>query len=194
MSGRRTVESSPSRTLESARKAILFTAFFLIFSLCAFAQEENVENGLNPQGEKKPKLGAVVLGLEINGFSRNMFSEGAVFGLDFNLPNSYGAAGVTMSASYNFDGMLVLEPAVLIRFYFPFRGQTDTGFFGQADVGACIIIEEGILQDGDIILLFSMGLRAGYRFLLNKRFIIEPYARITYPSVFGIGVTAGVKF
>jgi hypothetical protein len=187
---------SGRRTVESARKAILFTAFFLILSLCAFAQEENGEIGSNSQGEKKPKLGAAVLGLEINGFSRNMFSEGVVLGLDFNLPNSNGngAAGVTMSASYNFDGMLVLEPAVLVRFYFPFRGQTDTGFFGQADVGACIIIEEGILQDGDTIYLFSMGLRAGYRFLLNKRFIIEPYARITYPSVFGIGVTAGVKF
>jgi len=150
--------------------ALIFTG-----SLCAFAQ-----------GETKMAVG---LGLEWNMSSRSNFAGGAVLGFDYNLPIDAApfAAGVTVTASSNFYGIAVIEPAAMFRWYF--LGEGHTGFFAQADVGAFLIIE-----DGDLIPLFLGGLRAGYRLPLGSMFFVEPYGRAGYPFMFGIGALAGIKF
>jgi len=38
------------------------------------------------------------------------------------------------------------------------------------------------------------GLRAGYRLPLGDMFFIEPFGRVGYPFMFGIGALAGVRF
>ena len=129
---------------------------------------------------------AVSLGPEFNMNSRENFAAGAVLGFDCNILRSC-AVGFTVTGSDNFSGIVTHEPAALFRWYFPGRGHT--GFFAQADMGVCIISE-----DGGLSALFLAGVRGGYRFALGRRFFLEPYGRGGYPFTFGIGVAAGVRF
>ena len=157
------------------KKSIFLIALILISSLCAFAQDE--------QGEKKAALS---LGLEWNMNARENFAGGAVFGFDYNLPYFF-ALGLTVTYSNNFSGISVIETAALFRWYFLENGYT--GFFAQADAGAYLVLE-----DGEFIPLFMGGLRVGFRLPLGELFFIEPYGRVGYPFVFGIGVMAGMRF
>jgi hypothetical protein len=117
--------------------------------------------------------------------SRHNFAGGAALNLDYNLPFSF-AAGLTVTASNNFVEITVIEGAALFRRYFP--RNTHTGFFVQADLGAFFFIE-----DKEMTPLFLGGLRGGFRMPLGK-FYVEPYGRLGYPSVFGVGALAGIRF
>jgi len=154
------------------KRVLLFALLFLAFSLSAFAQEE-----------KKISLG---LGPEFNMNSRENFAGGAVLGFDYNIARSF-AAGLTVTGSSNFSGIVVMEPAALFRWYF--LGNGHTGLFVQADAGAWLVLE-----DGDFTPLFLGGLRAGFRVPLGSSFYIEPYGRGGYPFVFGVGLLAGFRF
>ena len=144
----------------------------LIFAVCAnvFSQEKKLAVGAGP---------------EWNMNSRENFAAGAVLGFDYNLPRSF-AAGLTFSASSNFTGITVLEPAAMFRWYF--LGTENTGFFAQADAGACLVLE-----DGETTALFLCGLRAGFRLPLGSMFYVEPFGRFGYPFMFGIGALAGIR-
>ncbi|MCL2831553.1 MAG: hypothetical protein FWD78_00145 [Treponema sp.] len=136
---------------------------------------------------KKADYGAAMgIGPEWNMDSRYNFAMGGVFGLDINLPNSL-AFGLTITGSTNFNGIKVVEPAGLFRWYF--MGNGHTGFFAQADLGAFVIFE-----NGNITPMYLGGIRGGYRFSLSQVFYAEPYGRIGYPFAFGIGAMAGFKF
>ena len=157
------------------KKAVLLTALALVLGLCpGFAQEPKMALGLGP---------------EFNMDSRENFAGGAVLAFTFNLPVAAVplAVGLTVTGSYNFDGIFVGEPAALFRWYF--LGGGHTGLFVQADLGAFLILE-----DGDLTPLFNGGLRAGYRVPLGEMFYLEPYARGGYPFVFGVGLMAGLRF
>jgi len=117
--------------------------------------------------------------------SRYNFAGGAVLGFDINLPHSL-ALGLTVTYSNNFSGISVIEPAALFRWYIL---GSSAGLFLQADAGAYLVLE-----DGELIPLFMGGLRGGFRLLLGESFFIEPYGRVGYPFVFGIGVIAGIRF
>jgi hypothetical protein len=120
--------------------------------------------------------------------TRNNFSGGAVLGFDVDLPY-YMATGVTFTASHNFGNIVVLEPAALFRWYaIGMKEEKPDGLFVQADVGAALILEQG-----EVTPMFAGGLRIGYRQLFET-FYIEPYARGGYPYMFGVGLSAGVKF
>jgi hypothetical protein len=129
---------------------------------------------------------AVGLGPEWNMNSREKFAGGAVLGLGFNFLQSF-SAGLNFTASHNFNGITVLEPAAFFRWYF--LRKESFNLFVQADAGAYLILEEGELTP-----LFDGGLRVGIRIPLGKRFYVEPYGRGGYPFVFGVGVMAGVRF
>jgi len=161
----------------SEKKIILLIALILLCGLCAFAQDGQIE-----QSEKKA---AVSTGLEFNMNSRYNFAGGAVLGFDFNLSRAL-AAGLTVTYSSNFSGISVIEPATLFRWYILGGG---AGLFVQADAGAYLVLE-----DGELIPLFMGGLRVGFRLPVGSSFFIEPYGRVGYPFVFGVGVIAGVKF
>ena len=157
------------------KRTFLFTALVLAVALCpGFAQE--------------PKM-AIGLGPEFNMDSRENFAGGAALAFNYNLPVAAAplTVGVTITGSYNFDGIFVGEPTALFRWYF--LGGGHTGFFVQADLGAFLILE-----DGDLTPMFDGGLRAGYRIALGEMFYLEPYARGGYPFVFGVGVLAGLRF
>jgi len=156
------------------KKTILLAA--LVFALCVtlYAQEQ--------EKEKKAALG---IGAEWNMNSRENFAGGAVMAFDYALPNSF-AVGLNATASSNFSGITVIEPSALFRWYF-LGGYS--GFFVQADCGAYLILE-----DGEFTAMFLGGLRSGFRVPLKSKFYIEPYGRIGYPFVFGVGVLAGIKF
>ena len=129
---------------------------------------------------------AAGVGPEWNMNSREDFAMGAVLGFDINLPGMF-AAGLTAAYSNNFSGIQVIEPAALFRWYF--LPNDHTGLFVQADLGAYLILE-----DGEIEPMFLGGLRAGIRLPLGAMFYAEPYGRVGYPFMFGIGALAGVRF
>jgi hypothetical protein len=132
--------------------------------------------------EKKASLG---IGAEWNMNSRENFAGGAIISFDYALPHSL-ALGLNVTASSNFSGIAVIEPAALFRWYF-LGGYN--GFFFQADGGAYLIFE-----DEELKTMFLGGLRGGFRLPLKSSFYLEPYGRIGYPFAFGIGVLTGIKF
>jgi len=117
--------------------------------------------------------------------SRDNFAGGAVLGFDFNLSHLF-AIGLTATYSNNFSGISVIEPSALFRWYI---FGNSAGLFVQADAGAYLVLEEEELTP-----LFMGGLRGGFRLPLGSSFFIEPYGRVGYPFMFGIGAMAGVRF
>jgi len=154
--------------------------------LFVFALILSCASGIFAQNETPDNNVAMGIGPEFNMNSRYNFAMGGVFGFDANLPHSL-ALGFTFTASYNFNGITVVEPAVLFRWYF--LGTGHKGFFAQADMGGYLIFE-----DGDIKPMVLGGLRGGYRFTPASHFYLEPYGRLGYPFAFGIGVMAGLRF
>jgi len=170
----------------------LFAFLILGRGLFAFAQEEVACGELaqeeRTQGERNEKKFAVSLGLEWDMNSRKNFAGGLALGFDYNLPVAIPfAVGMTVTVSSNFTGIVVIEPAALFRWYF--LGKRHSGFFAQADAGAYLVIE-----DEELSPLFLGGLRGGFRLPLGTMFYIEPYGRVGYPFMFGIGVMAGIRF
>jgi len=165
------------------KKIILLTALILINGLCAFAQEESAQNG---QSEKKMAAGA---GLEMNMNSRESLALGFALGFDYNLTIAAlpFAAGAAVTLSSNFSGIFTTELAAMFRWYF--LGKEHTGFFAQADIGVYLFSE-----DKEVAPLFLIGLRGGYRLPFGSMFYVEPYGRLGYPFIFGIGALAGIKF
>jgi len=149
--------------------SLLFLIFMLSFSI--FAQDTS-----------KMALG---LGPEWNMNSRENFAAGLTLSFDYNLASPF-SVGVNVTASSNFNGITVLEPAVSFRWYF--SGRNHTGWFIQADAGVYLVLEEN-----DVIPLFLGGLRGGIRIPMGRIFI-EPFGRIGYPFFFGIGALAGMRF
>jgi hypothetical protein len=156
------------------KKTILLAA--LVFALCVnlYAQEQEQEN-----------KAAIGIGAEWNMNSRENYAGGAVLAFDYALPQSF-ALGLNVTASSNFSGITVIEPAALFRWYILGGGN---GLFIQADCGAYMVLEEENFKT-----MFLGGLRAGFRIPLESKFYIEPYGRIGYPFAFGIGALAGIKF
>jgi len=155
----------------STLKPLFFTFLFLLLATGVFAQETKAAIGIGP---------------EWNMNSRDNFAAGAALAFDYALPYSF-AVGLNFTASTNFSGFSVLEPAAAVRRYFFSDGQT--GLFAQADLGCYLILE-----DGEITPMFAGGLRGGYRLPLASSLYIEPYGRLGYPFAFGVGAIVGYRF
>ena len=172
----------PPRTIvkavSSMAKFYLPIIFFLVFNLCIYAQDETASGGTS--------RASIGLGAEFNMNSRENFAGGAVLNFNFNIGSSF-AVGINATASSNFLGIFVIEPAALFRWYI--LSKSHTGLFLQADAGAYLVFE-----DNEITPLFMGGLRAGFRLPLGEVFFIEPFGRMGYPFVFGVGAMAGVRF
>ncbi|MDR2900874.1 MAG: hypothetical protein LBV20_05090, partial [Treponema sp.] len=95
-----------------------------------FAQQET-----NPDTVKRMSLS---IAPEWNMNSRENFAAGASIGFNYHFADIF-AAGVSFTASTNFDGITVLEPVGMFRWYFlPLMGKY-SGFFAQADLGAYLL-------------------------------------------------------
>ena len=147
----------------------------------------SVGSNLYAGEDKLSRKIAIGLGPEWNMNSHHNFAGATVLSFDYSLPSVPLALGINASSSYNFSQTVVLEASPFLRWYFP--GSKHTGLFVQADAGFTYIME-----DTDRYPMFMGGLRMGYRLSLGSLFFIEPFARGGYPFVFGIGLSAGLRF
>ena len=77
------------------------------------------------------------------------------------------------------------------RYYlFSPSGNTHSGLFGEADVGCAVI---SIKESDETKTAFVLGAAAGWKFS-GKHLYCEPYVRLGYPFMFGLGISAGLKF
>jgi len=138
---------------------------------------------VNAAEEKKMSAG---IGLEWNMDSRHNFAGGTLLTFDYKLPR-FASLGFFLAGSSNFRNTHVIEPAFVFRAYL--REYEFAGFFFQNELGISFITE-----DGDLTLRPLVGFGAGYRFLLDQSFYVEPYGRLGYPFAFGLGVIGGIRF
>ena len=157
---------------------IILTIFLLISAVPCFTQGNGF---LDDQTGKKA---AISLGAEWNMNARNTHAGGAVLAFDYSFKNIF-AVGINATASTNFSGIVVVEPAAFFRWYFVQR----IGFFLQADAGAYLLFE-----NKEMTTIFLGGVRLGLRIRIGETFFLEPYGRVGYPFMFGIGLMAGVRF
>jgi len=135
---------------------------------------------------------AIGLGPEINMHSPEGYAGGLSLNFDYNLPfpslrTSFGA-GLSFTGSNNFDGITVLEPSALFRWYF--LNSYHRGLFAQVNAGGNIILGE---SEYNAPIALVTDIRAGYRQPIAKNLYIEPYIRGGYPVLWGGGLIFGVR-
>ena len=105
---------------------------------------------------------------------------------------SMGLKGIyTMPFSQN--DVTVFEITIFLRIYLPIT-DTVSGLFAQLTYGAAIFSADAPVSLPAEGGAFSIGLTAGWRFLLGSRYFAEPYIRVGYPYYGGAGLCAGVRF
>jgi hypothetical protein len=119
----------------------------------------------------------------MNTRSWGAFGGGLALGWDIN-GTSLGARAV---CNVNGKPMRVLETFFFARFYLPSL-QERGGFFAQLEAGPGFIFEEGYT-----VGTVSAGLMTGWRFLLGRRWFVEPFVRAGYPFIVGGGVGTGLR-
>jgi hypothetical protein len=138
-------------------------------------------------------------GLEANGYSPTSMGFGVRAGEDYRFGErlSFGTSFL-LSGSDNFT---TLEFSVHLRYYL-FRGERSLikhynrsaifHFFIQAEGGAGVFFTD---NDSPNALLMG-GVAAGCRIALGRfsSLYLEPYARIGYPYLYGVGVLGVYRF
>ncbi|AEF83703.1 conserved hypothetical protein [Treponema primitia ZAS-2] len=167
------------------KKIISFLIILLVLTGLASAQTLSAET---PVSEKKTLKVSIWAGLEWNMNARTLFSLGGILGANYAIKSSF-AAGIKNGFSYNFNEIVVLEPEGFFRWYF-LQGEAGSIFL-QGDLGASFIF-----ADSRLYMLPLGGISGGIRIYLknSENFFLEPYGRLGYPFVFGIGITGGYSF
>jgi len=134
---------------------------------------------------------ALGAGLELNMNALENFANAFVVGFDLGLPgNAPFAAGISVTGGSDFSGVDTLELSALFRWYFArCGGAAREGWFAQTNLGGMLI-----RADGDAPLALVAEARAGFRQPMGTNFFIEPYARVGFPVLLGVGVVGGVRF
>jgi len=115
------------------------------------------------------------------------FSVGGYFCAGFEFIDTI-ALGLRINLSHDLAITTTLEPALLFRWFLPFKG-IFKGVYAEANVGtACYIEEDEPLAS--VAPLAAIG--AGWRFRIGKHFYIEPALRIGMPFTIGAGFNAGL--
>ena len=136
--------------------------------------------------------GAFGGGLEWNGNAPKGVANAVAIGLDLNLPFAVAplAAGANVTGSTDFSGANALEFAALLRWYFlpdlgPGRYE---GWFVQVNLGGTLFLTEL-----EAPTWFLGELRGGYRQPMGTNFFIEPYIRMGFPIMVGVGFFVGMR-
>jgi hypothetical protein len=129
-----------------------------------------------------PMLGLTTEGT-VNTRAWGAFGGGLALGWDIN------GASLGVRAVYNVNGkpMQVLESLFFARCYLPSLAGRG-GFFVQLEAGPGFVFEEGYT-----VGTISAGLMTGWRFLLGRRWFVEPFVRAGYPFIAGGGVGTGLR-
>ena len=149
---------------------------FLLFLACSLFALDGIFAGLSA---------------EVNGQTRKGAAIGGGLLLGFELNHQY-TAGLKSAFFHNLKTVSCVETQALFRYYFPwtpFSLSSDNRFFIQAEAGCIVFFEYG-----DVFPAFSGGLVLGWRFNLGERWFLEPALRGGYPHIWGVSVTAGLRF
>jgi hypothetical protein len=139
------------------------------------------------------------LGLEGNGYSPESMGFGARLAGDYRFGEM-----LSIGTSFLFcsdDVLMTLEFSGNIRYYFlrnedslikHYNWMSVFHLFLQAEGGAAAFIDE----NNSLRPHFMAGLVAGSRIALSRfgSFYIEPYVRVGYPHIFGVGVLGVYRF
>ena len=152
----------------------------VIFAQITNSSENSSDSDLSYTDFSPVQKWAIGTGIEWNMNSTKDFAAalGVHLGADYSINSSF-AAGFDLGLS--FSDILTLEAAPFFRWYF----LKDIQMFVQADAGLWI--------GTDVGKTFLLGVTGGARLPLANNFYIEPYTRIGYPFMYGIGVNAGIR-
>jgi len=119
------------------------------------------------------------------------FAAALAVGFDIGLPGAAApfAAGLSAIGSSNFSGASILELSALLRRHFGRGAAMREGWFAQANIGGSIIRAD--LGSPPALVAEA---RAGFRQPMGAGLFIEPYARIGFPVLLGVGAVGGVRF
>jgi len=167
------------------RRKLFAAALFLILSLAAFGQEDSAQSGA-----------FVGIGPEIKGNTRSGAAIGGSLLFGFDIDSRF-AAGQKTAFFHDMDTVSALEFQGFFRYMLPWLHWPSSlsGPFLQAEAGAVVLFYES-----EAFPLFSGGFAAGWRFLFAQEnnsgcnWYVEPAVRAGYPYIWGVGVTAGIRF
>jgi hypothetical protein len=99
----------------------------------------------------------------------------------------YVVTGFELIVSSDFRQFISISPGLFGRWYFYDLGFKGGGFFVQADLGATVAL------DAWVPWIFVLGgVTSGFRLpYLEGDYYLEPYVRVGYPYLWGVGVKAG---
>ena len=171
----------------------------IIFSsIPVFAQE--ADTGFLAAPQKRGDFW-VCPGAETAFYTSSGISAGGSLAVAYESKFSFG-----FKAAWFFDmnnNLDALELNFLLRYYFMDSAEAVSSPEGASSAGPWLQLTGGpalFFDKGENASIpakwgrFSAGLTFGWRFLLGKLFFAEPYIRVGYPYIAGIGVSAGVHF
>jgi hypothetical protein len=151
-------------------------------------KEKTTEDADSPKPEKQKDL-FVALFAESMGYSRYNITAGCgiVFG------GSLDGKGIGLRLLYvqDAENFIFFETIAHIRLYLS-PEKDNTGIFLQAEGGIVLFSYEKFEITG--YSSFVGGISAGWRFMMNNQWYIEPFIRGGYPYIFGAGFSTGFRF
>lgn len=143
---------------------------------------------------RAPNFKRLAFGLyaEANKNSVESISPAVGFIFDYNFHRKF-SVGARVLASFDLaqkeNQVLSLEALAAFRWYIAsFGGDSCAGFFAEVQVGGLFLFVNSKAKS-----TISAGACGGYRFALGN-FFVEPELRLGYPYIFGVGLSAGMRF
>jgi hypothetical protein len=178
-----------------SKKLLVLIIFPIIFPAFLVYAQDNPLNDVETEENSADQL------LEKPDFWVGLGGDTAlysVFGLAYggSLTLGYGSGsliGFKAAFFFNNEYINTLELDLLFRFYL-FGQNAYWGPFIQFIGGVSLINYSGDFAIPSNTGIINAGLSFGWRFILVKRFFVEPAVRAGYPYFYGVGVSAGIRF
>ncbi|MDR2185013.1 MAG: hypothetical protein LBO80_05020 [Treponema sp.] len=118
----------------------------------------------------------------------------AAYGGGFILGGGGGptALGLMVACLVDGENITTLEATTFLRVYV-LPGKEREGLFAQLNAGLALFNLEGVSVPAESGTL-SVGLMAGWRFLLGRHWYVDSIIRTGWPYIAGAGVSAGFRF
>lgn len=155
-----------------------------------FNHSQKTEQLLGRAPNFKKFAASAIFGLNKNSIQSVAPALGLCFDYSFHRKFSAGAKIIASDdIGEKENKVFSLEALAIARYYIAsFSGESATGFFAEAQVGAIFLFVNSKPRHA-----LSAGGCAGYRFAFNS-FYLEPQLRFGYPYICGFGIAAGMRF